>query len=373
MSEQTLSAVDGPGAAQPLELAWYGCDLRTGAIIEDLPTLAPTGTLSRQLGKHTSTSFDLGLPGAPGDWEAATNQGRTLLAAVDTATDIPIWAGIVLTRDGGSAQSLDLGAVTPEAYLNRRYTSDQVLIQQDQAAVITSLMASPLSAGPVFVMDAPATGVLMDYQALDSDDRTALSAMQEVMALDGGPEWTVDIAWNTDHSGFVLPVRVRPAIGTQAAAPEAVFDFPGCVASYVLSESYEDGKGATVVQARGEGEGASRLSSTAQIATDLETGGWPRYVYRYTPASGITDPGQLTAHAVQSLAVMRTGAAVWSLDAIASRAPRLGRDWGIGDTVRVVIDSSPRHPAGTEVIARAWSWELDPGADRIRPILVEED
>ncbi|MDX3087198.1 hypothetical protein PV620_30300 [Streptomyces sp. ME02-6978a] len=373
MSEQTLSAIDGPGAAQPLELAWYGCDLRTGAIIEDLPTLTPTGVLSRQLGKHTSTSFDLGLPGAPGDWDAATAQGRTLLVAVDTATDIPIWPGIVLTRSGGSAQSLDLGAVTPEAYLNRRYTSTQTLIQQDKASVVAALMNSPLSQGPAFVLDAPAIGALMDYQVLDSDDKTALSAMQEVMALDGGPEWTIDVAWNDDHSGFVLPVRVRQTIGTQAAEPEAVFDFPGCVASYVMSESYEDGKGATVVQARGEGEGASRLSSPAQIATDLETAGWPRYVYRYTPASGLTDPDQLTAHAKRSLAVMQTGAAVWSLEAIASRAPRLGRDWGIGDAVRVAIESSPRHPAGAEVVARAWSWELEPGADRIRPILVQED
>lgn len=366
----------GPDAPtqRPLELAWYGCDLRTGRIIEDLPAVRPTGTLSRRLGTPTSTSFELALGGAPRGWEAATDQGRTLLVAVDKATDQPIWPGIVLTREGGSEQTVTLGAATPEVYLDRRYTGDQTLIQQDQADVIAALMTAPLaSGGPPFVMDAPPTGSLLDFSLLDTDDRTALSAMQEIMGLDGGPEWTIDVAWADDRNGFVLPVRVRPAIGTQNPQPEATFDYPGCVTSYTLAESYEAGKGATVVQARGEGEGAGRISSTAQIATDLEAAGWPRYVYRFTPATGITDPNQLNAHASSALALMATGAKAWTIDAVASRAPRLGRDWNLGDTVRIAVETSPRHPAGANVVARAWSWELDPAADRLRPILVEED
>ncbi|KPC86535.1 hypothetical protein ADL35_11225, partial [Streptomyces sp. NRRL WC-3753] len=122
---------------------------------------------------------------------------------------------------------------------------------QDQAAVLTSLLSNALDGGPPFVLDAPPTGRPLDYSVLDGDDRTILSAVQEIMGMDGGPEWTIDVAWNADHSGFVLPIRVRPAIGAQAAAPEAVFDFPGCVSAYTLAESYEAGKGATVVQARG--------------------------------------------------------------------------------------------------------------------------
>ncbi|MDF6043260.1 hypothetical protein LRD69_14095 [Streptomyces sp. JH14] len=368
------ASLEQPDTARPVVLAWYGCDLRTGQIIEDLPSLKPTGALTKQLGKHTSATFELGLGGAPNGWEEATDEGRTLIVGVDTVTDQPVWAGMVLTREGGSGPTVSLGTATPEAYLDRRFTGDQTLIQQDQATVITALMVSPLTQGPPFVMDAPPTGVLMDYTVQDIDDRTVLSALTEITGMDGGPEWTVDVAWaDAAHTGFVLPVRVRPAIGTQAAEPEAVFDFPGSISAYTLAESYEQGKGATVVQARGEGEGAGRLTSAAQIATALEAAGWPRYVYRYTPASGITNPDQLTAHAGKSLGVMQTGATVWAIDAVASRAPRLGRDWGIGDTVRVAIDHSPRHPRGADIVARAWAWELDPGADRIKPTLVQED
>lgn len=358
--------------AIPIELAWYGCDLRTGGIVEDLRSLKPTGALSRKLGDSTTLQFDLALPGAPADWEAATTPGQSMLVAVDTATDTPIWAGLTLTQDGGSSQNVSLGAVTLEAYLDRRGPGTQTFIGQDQAAVIAALVTPALTDGPPFTVDAPAIGKVMDYSVADSDDKTILSCLQEIMALDGGPEWTVDIAWNAGRNGFVLPVRARSATGTQTARPEGTFDFPGCVTEYHLIKSYESGKGANDIIARGEGEGSSRLTSQHQVSTDLIANGWCRWEYRYTPATGVTDPNALNAHAAQSLGFMAQGAQAWSINAVASRSPRLGADWALGDTVRLIVETSPRHPDGADIVARCWSWQLDPGADTVSPILVEE-
>ncbi|MGM9380350.1 hypothetical protein [Streptomyces antibioticus] len=356
----------------PYRLAWYGVDLRTGGIIEDLPSLRPTGALSRKLGASTTTQFELALGGAPREWEAATAPGRSVLVAVDTVTDIPVWAGGVLPRAGGSANSVQFGAATLESYLDARYPGTQTMVGVDQATVCANLAAPALSQGPPFVIDAVATGVTMDYLTDDGDDKTVLSCLTEVMGLEGGPEWTIDVAWNGSRSGFEFPLRIRSAVGLQSASPEGVFDYPGCVAEYTLSESYERDKGATRVLARGEGEGSSRLSSPATDATALLAGGWPLWEYRYTPATGVTDPDQLTAHASRSLALMAEGAKVWTVQAVASRAPRLGDAWALGDSVRLSVTSSPRHPAGADVVARCWAWELEPDADRIRPILVEE-
>ncbi|MFJ8109997.1 hypothetical protein [Streptomyces sp. NPDC096132] len=354
------------------QLAWYGVDLKTGGIIEDLPALRPTGALSRKLGVATTTQFELSLAGAPREWDSATAPGRSALVAVDTATDTPLWAGVVLPRDGGSATSVTFGAATLEAYLDSRFPGTQALIGTDQASVVSALVTPALTSGPPLVIDSVATGVTMDYLTDDGDDKSILSCLQEVMGLEGGPEWTIDVAWNGAHTGFTFPFRVRSAIGTQSTNPEGVFDFPGCVAEYVLSESYEQGKGATRVIARGEGEGTSRLTSSTMDATALLANGWPLWEYRYTPASGVTDPDQLTAHASQAVALMAEGAQVWTVQAVASRAPRLGSDWGLGDSVRLSVTTSPRHPAGVETVARCWAWELDPAADRVRPILVEE-
>jgi hypothetical protein len=355
-----------------VQLAWFGCDLRTGNIVEDLPSLKPSGALSRKLGTQSTLQFELSLAGARADWDAATAPGRSLLVAVDTATDTPIWAGAVLPRDGGSASAVQLGAVTLEAYLDARYPGTQTLLATDQASVIAALAAPALTNGPPLVIDAVATGTTMDYLTADGDDKTILSCLTEVMGLDGGPEWTIDVTWNAGHNGFQFPLRVRRQIGTQAADPEAVFDYPGCVAEYTLSESYEQGKGATRVIARGEGEGSSRLTSTVEEATALIAAGWPVWEYRYTPATGITDPDQLIAHASSSLALMAQGAQVWTVQGVASKSPRVGTDWNLGDTVGISIGQSPRHPTGATTVARCWAWELDAGADRVRPILIEE-
>lgn len=369
------SVVDRAITQLPYELAWYACDLKSGRISEDLRALKPTGTLSRKLGVATTTNFELALGGAPADWESATAPGASLLVAVDQATDTPIWAGVPLPRQGGSSPKLQLGAATLERYLDSRYPGTINLTGVDQAAVIAAVMNAPLTTyGPPFVLDAPDTGVLMDYAGLDSDDKSVLSVLQELMAAEGGPEWTIDVAWSdASHTGFVLPFRVRPAIGLQSPTPEGTFDFPGCVADYSLLESYEQGKGATDVLARGEGEGTSRLSSASIARPGFDTSGWCRWVYRFTPASGITDPDLLTAHAQKAVALMGYGSRVWSLQATASRAPRLGRDWALGDSVRIVVETSPRHRNGADVVARAYAWELDPGADKITPILVQED
>ncbi|HEY5834973.1 hypothetical protein [Streptomyces sp.] len=361
--------------AEPVVLAWYACDLRTGRIAEELRSLTLSGEIGRKLGVSTSAQFDLDLNGAPPAWEPATDPGRTMLVAVDTLTAQPVWSGIILTRTDNASSTLQLGAATPEAYFDRRYTGDYTGVLRDQALIMADLATAVLTDAPPFVIDAPAAGgTPLTYQLQDGDDRTVLSALQELMGMDGAPEWTVDTEWaDTGQTRFRLVVRVRPKIGVQSVRPEAVFDMPGNLASYTLTESYEAGKAATRVRAWGDGEGSARLRSADHTAADLITSGWCRWDYRYTPASGLTDPGQLDAHATQALAQMRTGSAAWTLQAVASRAPRVGRDFGLGDSVRVRIDHSPRFPKGAETVARCYAWNLDPGADTVTPILLEDD
>ncbi|MGJ5898541.1 hypothetical protein ACSCBZ_42385 [Streptomyces niveiscabiei] len=357
-----------------VELTWLACDLKSGRIAEELRSLTPSGPLERRLSLSSSGQLDLDLAGAPAQWESATDPGRTLLVAVDTYTSRPVWSGIVLTRAGGSDTVVQLGAATPEAYLDRRYTGAYTGIARDQALIMSDLATAVLTDAPPIVIDAVAGSAPITYLLQDGDDRTALSALQELAGMEGAPEWTIDTVWaDSAQSAVQLVVRVRPTIGVQSTTPEAVFDLPGCIASYSLSESYESGRGATVVRAWGDGEGAARLRGVDQSAADLIAAGWCRWENRFTPSSGLTDPDQLTAHAVQALAQQRTGTRTWTVDAVASRAPRLGLDWALGDSVHVQISSSPRHPLGAETVSRAYAWRLDPGADRVTPVLVEED
>ncbi|MGV9891744.1 hypothetical protein [Streptomyces sp. NPDC003395] len=360
--------------AAPIELTWLACDLRSGRIAEELRTLAPSGALERKLSVSSSAQFDLGLAKAPSEWEAATDPGRTLLVAVDNLTSQLIWSGITLTRAGGSSTTVQLGAATPEAYFDRRYTGAYSGIGRDQALIMSDLVTGILVDAPPFVVDATPGSAPLVYQLLDGDDRTVLSALQELAGMEGAPEWTVDTVWaDTQMTAVQLVFRVRPQIGTQSTNPEAVFDLPGCVSEYTLTESYEQGKGATIVRAWGDGDGDNRLRSADQVATDLLTAGWCRWEDHFTPTSNLSDPNQLNAHAIKALAQQRLGTRTWTVEAIASRAPRLGRDWNLGDSIRVEINSSLRHPDGASTVSRAYAWQLDSSADRITPVLVEED
>lgn len=353
------------------ELTWLACDLASGRVAEELPSLA-SGQLSRRLGAVTSSQMNLHLGDITADWESATDPGRTLLTAVDTQTGLPVWAGITLTREGGSEDTIQLGACSPEGYLDRRYPGTYTAAGTDAATVMADLAAPAASTGLPLLYDVTASGLLIDYDMADTDDKSILSALQTITAMAGAPEWTVDTVWADAAQTQVQQVlRIRPAIGVVTGSPESVFDLPGCVAKYRLSESYEQGKGATVVVAAGEGEGDTRITSDVQTADDLIAAGWIRWIHRYSPSTGITSVDQLNAHAAATLALLRSGARAWTVDAVASAAPRLGTDWALGDSVRLLVESSPRHPLGAELVARAYGWDLDVAANRISPILLE--
>lgn len=354
------------------ELAWYGCDLRTGRISEELAAITAQ-TLSRRLGAATSTTVSLALDGAPAEWESATDPGRTMLVAVDTLTGTPVWAGIALNRKGGSGSDVQLGLGSPEGYLDRRFPGSYSAAQADASTVIADLAAPILTQGLPVSMDTTACGLLIDYTSVDTDDKTIMSSIQTISAMDGAPEWTIDVVWgDAAHTMFALIMRIRPTIGT-ISSPQAVLDMPGCISSYDLEESYEAGKGANVIQASGDGEGDARVQSDIYTADDMITAGWPRYIHRYSPGTGITDLDQLNAHAAHTLDLLRNGAKSWSVQAATSVAPRLGTDWTLGDSISIEIapGCSRRHPLGITTTARAYGWDLNASGDTVVPILLE--
>ena len=355
-----------------VELAWYGCDLRSGRIAEELRSFQG-GALSRKLGASTSMSGTLTVAGAPSGWPEATDPGRTLLVAVDTATGVPLWAGITLNRQGGSKSTVSLTAATAEIYLDRRYPGDYTATGVDQTAVMAALVTAALTGGPPLVLDTTDTGTAVTTHT-DSEDRTILSGIQEVAGMDGGPEWTIEPRWaDAAQTRFELVLQIAPTIGTISSLPAAVFDMPGCVADYTLTESYEKGSGATRVIARGERSSDVRSSSAVHTADDLLANSWALWEERFTPASGITDTAQLDRHAAAALALMGTGSRAWALETVASQAPRLGVDWILGDSIRVQVTESPRHPDGIETIARAYAWSLDVGSNQLIPTLLEDE
>lgn len=365
-----------------LDLTWLGCHLGTGKIIEELPDLYPaSGPLISVLATSSSVQFKLPIPlsgyGAPPlNWQSATQEGTTMIVAVLAGR--PIWAGAVLINDSGTDPVAGISCVSLEGYLDHRYVGDHTWTDQDEASVIAAgLVADADPEGIGFVVDAPATGTLRDRTYQDQDDKTIYSALRELMGVIDGPEWTVALDWTDSTQTAVQKIiRVRKRIGVAASIPSAVFDSQSSAvfdtggaasAQYRVVKDYSSGKGANHIVAVSSGQGDTRPQSTPARDETLLASGMPRWEYRFTPSTSITDTAVLDAHAARSLELMARGARSISITARADVYPVLGTDWTVGDDIGYDL-AGHGHPTGLTGVARAVGWQLDPQAGTVAPI-----
>jgi hypothetical protein len=360
-----------------MDVRWYGCEVTTGEVLEELP-LRPSGQLSHRVGEYNSAGLilDLGLGNAPAGWVEATAPGRTMtVLAID---DVIVWGGMILERKGGTAGTVDLAVVECEGYLDRRYVAEHVWTGQDERVIVSGLVSDAQPQGINFTLDIPTLGTTRDRTYLAKDDKRVYSALQELMAVQDGPEWTVLLDWtDTTRTAVRKTFRARKRIGFAFSgavgnAPPAVFQTGGeSSAAYAYHESYADGWGANHVIATSSGEGDDRPQSAPAIDTDALDGGFPRYELRYQPSTSISNVDTLDDHAAAKLAALSRGLTAFTAAARFDAYPRLGVDWQAGDDVGMEL-LGHRHPDGVVGIGRALGWTLDLQAGLIAPDLVIE-
>lgn len=364
-------------------LTWHAFDLKSGRRGPQV-TVRANPALSRVIGDPTDASIEVlawdeetAAP-VPG-WDAATLAGRSMLVALNEAQQ-PIWGGMVVRRrdDGGPWVTCDLA--TLEAYLDRRFVADHTWTEVDQATIAAGLVGDAAADGIGFTIDAPATGVIRTRQYFANEDKTILSALQDLSGVINGPELTIDLEW-TDATQMVLRkvFRLRNRLGRASSLPVAAFEMPGSVTGYSFVEDYSSDHGANHIIAVSDGEGDVRPESVPQVATDLIAGGWARFDLRFKPSTSITNISTLNNHAAAELAEVQTGLAELTLEAHLSTAPQVGSDFHLGDDVRVSI-TSPRFPEqvgpdgglvpGYTAVMRCIGWEVDVDGNRLRPRLV---
>lgn len=368
--------------------SWVATEVLTGAIIADLPDL-DVDKVSRTLGSYTAATGTLPLPTAPPNWERATLEGATnLILLADNPDDpshgIPIWGGMITKPVRSHGDTVPISVTTLEAYLDRRFVGDKVYTAAGQSDIIADLITSYIATGsnggiPIRVQYAtPGSGVLRDRTYKDQDDMTVYSAMQNLMGVIGGPEWTIEWEWQHSPERITPVLLVGARIGVSAPdglGPAATFEMPGPVTQFSNPRDYSSGKGANDVMAYSSGQGDVRPQSPRQVIADPER---PTFEHRYSPSSSIIDVDTLTGYAMKGVAALAGGTQSLSMSAVAENAPRLGVDWSIGDDIGYKIggldengrDTVPGFPGGIEAVARAIGWELTLGnTPIITPIL----
>lgn len=368
--------------------SWISVGLRDGHVIAPLPTLTCETVGARICNYQTATgSLPVGGVGAdtpPVDWLLATLDGGAALVIVDDPGDgtqsTPVWGGYVVkrTRDTGDTVGLDLA--TLEAYLDTRYVGDVTYTATDQNTIVSNLISSYVNTGNITirVQVVGGAGQVRDRTYTNASNKSVLAAITELSSVIGGPEWTIGWEWQHSPERLTPVLYVGTRIGTAVTPglmPSATFEAPGSIVSASLMEDYSAGKGANSVTAQSSGVGAATPLSSAQTYADAAR---PTFEYRFTPSTSITDTATLTAHAQAALAQMQNGSRALTMTAAVESAPRLGRDWSLGDDIGYVIggldqngnDTVPAFPGGFSGTARALGWDLMiSGVQTVTPIL----
>lgn len=377
-----------------MEATWHSFDLKSGRRGAPV-TAAATGVLKRIIGEATDVQVDalcydiaqethpLGLPTEAGvidGWDESTLPGRTMLVALDDEENI-LWGGMVLRRRSTSGEWVACTVVTLEHYFERRYVGDLEFYDQDIATVAAGVIDQQAVDGLDFVIDAPLIGTTAeDITFADDGDVTIAAALEQLVGLDDGIEYTVDLSWaDVTRTRLARTVRVAARLG-KSLPLTTQWTLPGAVLDFEFVEDYSREFGANDILRTSTGSGSERPTSQRMVDTALIAGGWARFEDRDSAGTGIDDDTLLDQHARSDLTEMRLGLRQLKLSARLDDAPRLNVDWWLGDDITASLTCS-RFPArvgpdgdlvaGYEHRLRAVGVEIDVDASTVTPITRE--
>ena len=351
-----------------MTLAWVATNARDGAVLADLPYLE-CSSVKRSIGRYEPASASLPLPNAPENWELATREGGANLILLDN--EVPIWGGMVTQCLPDLTDNLPLSLATIESYLDRRITGDVTYTGVGQNDIVADLFARFVVTGPLggipfrIVYSTPGPGALRDRAYLRTDRKTVYSALTELSAVLGGPEWTVEWEWQHNPERITPVLYVGDRVGTPVTpglAPAATFEAPGCIIAAVQTRDYSSGKGANSVIAYSSATSGTVPTSLAQVGPD---DGRPTFEVDIQPSTSITDIATLTAHAQSALATLAPGGSALAMSAVVMKtakkpaAPTLGIDWVLGDDVGYSIGGLEVDPRMHDVDVYADTWWPD--------------
>jgi hypothetical protein len=341
-------------------LSYVAVEVLTGRVIADLRDIQFSGSLKATMGRYESAQATLPFDGAPSNWWAATRPYSAAIVCLDDDGVLPLWGGIIDSRQTSFKNGVTVSLITAEGYLRRRYVGDVSFAGTAQNQLVKSLVESYAKTGakaglPIRVQIDGADTQTRDRTYTDRADKSLSSILEDLSGVLGGPEWTVE--WE-NVGGLITPVlRTSDRLGSPAPvglSPAAWFTLPGNLSDAQIVESFKEGDGANDVMATSSGTEDARPQSSHQTYTGDNR---PTLEYRWSPSTSITDTATLEGHAQRALASMRRGGVALTLAANRKEAPKLNRDWRLGDDIGFEL-TAPGWPNTLIGTARAIGWEL---------------
>lgn len=360
-----------------MAVSWVGCSALTGEVIADFPALE-VGTIEQVMMGYATASAVLPLTDATHpEWDLATTPGGAYLVLLED--DVPTWGGLISTRTRGIKDSVALTMGTVESYLRRRYVGDETFADEDQCAIIETLVATyGADDGLPFEYDIEASAFTRDRTYLDANDKTLFSVMSELAGVENGPEWMVgwEACLHDDRRAYCPVLIVRDRLGSTPRAdlaPDATWSMPGDAIDVSFVEDYTDGSGANDVMAVSTATNDTRPeSSHATVAADTR----PKFELRFTPSTSISQVETLDEHAARKLAQVGTGTRSLAMTLKPGLTTRPGIDFQLGDVRGFQIggDAYPMRafPGGLSGRARVVGYKRTLGnSPTVTPLLTD--
>lgn len=352
--------------ARRARLSWVAVSFVDGHPICDLPYLQ-ADTLEYHLMEGTTQEMRLPYDHRPVNWEQATVEGG--VAYILTQDETPIWGGILTNvQDDLAGEATELKVDTIETYLERPNTGDLEYRRKPQTWIVADIVQRAAITGMrnCIVARSGDSRILRDRSYKDTDEKSVLSAIQELAGVQDGPEW--GHWWElSDDGSYRCVITARDHVGSV----EPVTDFTLSQMTGFARERDATGTAlANRVRAVSTADGDVRPASSWRSYDDPLRPVWP---LSFTPSTSIKDVATLEAHAARRLASRCKGTVSHNASLDLLTAPRLGVEWMPGDTVRWdVTGADSRMPGDTEGAARVVGYRVGfQGSWTLTPILQE--
>ena len=204
-------------------ITWAAYDRRTGGVIEELPGLRITSSVSQIIGRGEQVTCTLPVSDRlPARWRDATQQGRAIIAGYIPGGEgegpvgaSVLWAGWVSRRTYGSASEISLTLQPAEEWLARTYIPAAAYTSTPYTTIARAIGLNALAAqfnGEVVETVSASRGD-RTYEA--NQDMTRLAGLQNLMRTQRGCEWAT--SWRIDEQGRLrLVVSVADMLGARA-------------------------------------------------------------------------------------------------------------------------------------------------------------
>lgn len=313
-----------------MDTEWLAVKLVTGNVVGELPNLQCT-KLQYRIGQMTTSEAILPWENIPSNWYDITRPytSAVLLVSGDTV----LWGGIIIKRERELASNgITLTLSTIEHYLDSVYVKT-VSYRQTQQTKIAGNLVNLTEAHRFYVKpDVGESIYLRDRDYDETQNKTVLSALQELSNVINGPEWYG--TWHETDAGHYQPsIVIRDTIGQYRE--QAVFE-ESAMAKLTVLEDYSTGYGANMVQATSSADGGENPLSNWQVYNDFAR---PVIEYKYQAGTSITRLDTLNQHALNELNSIKNGTTTISFTTSLENSPQPGIDWNLGDIVKYQLSS----------------------------------